>query len=61
MDTLIFNSPGEFVFPCETIVGRIPAGPDVTIPSEQLVRLADLLDTGIIEVICPHCLCEFEK
>jgi hypothetical protein len=35
-------------------------GPDVILPSGQLVRLADLLDTGIIEVICPHCACEFE-
>ena len=35
-------------------------GPDVLIPSGQLVRLADLLDTGIIEIFCPHCACEFE-
>jgi hypothetical protein len=34
-------------------------GPDILIPSEQLVCLADLLDAGIIEVICPHCACEF--
>ena len=36
-------------------------GPEVLIPSGQLVRVADILDAGIVEVFCPKCsVCEFE-